>query len=342
MLQLLKYTPDMRDEVVRLLGNKKHKRLIWDWQFGQSPFGRPFRQVIAGHKGRIIGFNGVMPIDVIYAGTVIPGLWSCDFFVHRAHRGQGVGRRMKEKLIGQSQLILSLGISDQASALLLKMGWRESREVRVYAKVRTSDSLKDSALNRVQRISQMCHPTPGRDHVQVDITRHLPSAEQIDKLWARVGARYGKAVCRTGRYMHWRFGMHPLAEYQFLTLKENGHLVGIAALRESGSTLHLVDYVGVLERPPVLAALLIAMERCFPRAHREVCTTSSPELQAALRGCGFLRTRAKPRFYVRSSLESHRNCEAGWFIMSGDSDGELLDAARAGVRQCQRQQAKVE
>ena len=342
MLQLLEYTPDMRDEVVRLLGNKKHKRLIWDWQFGQSPFGKRFRPVIAVHEGRIIGFNGVMPIDVMYAGTVIPGLWSCDLFVHPAHRGQGVGRRMTEKLIGQSQLILSLGISDQASSLLLKMGWRESREVRTFAKVRTPESLKGSALKRVQWISQVCHPTPGRDQVQADLTRCLPSAEQIDKLWARVGASYGKAACRTGRYMHWRFGMHPLTQYHFLTLKEDGRLVGIAALRESGSTLNLIDYVGALDRPPVLASLLMAMERCFPQAHREVCTTSSPILQAALLGCGFLRTRARPRFYVQSSMESDRNCEAGWFIMSGDSDGKLLEAARAGVRHGQLQQAEVE
>ena len=136
--------------------------------------------------------------------------------------------------------------------------------------------------------------------------------------------------------------MHPVAQYQFLTLKEDGRLVGIATLRESGSTLRLVDYVGVLDRPLVLADLIRAMERYFLQAHREVCTTSSPALQAALLGCGFLRTRARPRFYVRSSLESDRNCEAGWFIMSGDSDGDLLEAARAGVRHAQLQQAEVE
>jgi GNAT superfamily N-acetyltransferase len=332
-LEFPEYRPQLRDEILGLLGNKKHRRLTWDWQFGQSPFDRPWTPIIAMDRGQVIGFNGVMPIDVMSAGVVIPAIWSCDFFVHPAYRGRGVGSRMKERLTCQNGLILSLGISDLASPVLLKMGWVQSREVRVFAKVLTVQSLEDVALKGGQWIRQLGHTVVDPHHVQFARADRLPSPAEIDELWARVAASYGKAVCRTGRYMHWRYGMHPLAHYRFLTLTEHERLVGIAVTRESGSTLRLVDYVGELDRPAVLGDMIAVLEQLFPGAHRILCTASHRAMQAALLGSGFLRTRARPRFYVRSAPVEDHQSEAGWFIMAGDSDGDLLDAARTAVSQ---------
>jgi GNAT superfamily N-acetyltransferase len=333
MLELLDYQPEMREQLLRLLGEKEHRRLIWDWQYCQSPFGRPFKPVIAAESGQIIGFNGVMPVDVMYDGAIVPAVWSCDFIVHPAHRGTGVGRRMKERLTDEARLILSLGISDLASPLLLKMGWRENRDVRVYTRIRKPGSLKGIAQQTAQWISRVAHPSHGQNEVRVELAGHLPSPDEIDMLWGRVGTSYGRAVCRTGRYLHWRYGMHPLARYQFLRLEEDGKLIGIAVLRESGTTLHLVDYLGVLDRPSALAELLLAMERLFPDSRRQLCLTSNRDLQAALLAGGFLKRRGRPRFYVRSRLDEDGDSEVGWFVMSGDSDGDLLDAARVSVRQ---------
>jgi GNAT superfamily N-acetyltransferase len=332
-LEFPRYRSQMRDEILGLLGNKKHRRLTWDWQFGASPFDRQWTPIIATNREQVIGFNGVMPIDVMYAGVVIPAIWSCDFFVHPAYRGRGVGSRMKELLISRNRLILSLGISDLASPVLVKMGWVQSREVRVFAKVMTTESLGDVALKGGQWIRRIGHSVTGSHQVRYELASRLPSPAEIDKLWARVAASYGKAVCRTGSYMHWRYGMHPLAQYRFLTLTEHGQLAGIAVVRESGSSLRLVDYVGELDRAAVLGDMIAALEQFFPGAHRILCTASHRAVQAALLGSGFLRIRARPRFYVRSVPSEDHQGETGWFIMSGDSDGDLLDAARTAVSQ---------
>jgi GNAT superfamily N-acetyltransferase len=330
MIRIEPYRADMRDEILALLGNKPHRMAIWDWQFNDSPFGRSFAPVVASDNGRIIGFNAVMPVDVMYSGSVIEAVWSCDFFVNPAYRGGGTGRRIKERLISQSALILSLGISDMASPLLLKMGWSMNTEVHVLARIRRGESLGDQLRRGVQCVNRMVHPLHKHGRARISLTSSLPSPELIDAIWQHVGPSYGKAVCRTGKYLHWRYGQHPLANYRFLLVEVDAALSGIGVLREDGSTLRLVDYVGALDRPWLLRDLIASLDSFFPSTQRQVCVASHPALQIALLGSGFLRTRDHIRFYVRSSIEDDPSPAVDWFIMSGDSDGEILAAARAG------------
>ena len=329
MIEIEPYRADMRDQILALLGNKPHRMAIWDWQFNDSPFGRSFAPVVASDNGRIIGVNANMPVDVMYLGSVNEAIWSCDFFVDPAYRGGGIGRRIKERLISQSPLILSLGISDMASPLLLKMGWNTNTDVHVYTRIRRGKSLLDQVRRGVQYVNRVVHLLHKHGRARISLTSSLPSSEQIDAIWQHVGPSYGKAVCRTGKYLNWRYGQHPLTKYRFLLVEVDAVLSGIGVLREDGPTLLLVDYVGALDRPWLLRDLIASLDSFFPSTQRQVCVASHPAFQTALLGSGFLRTRDHIRLYVRSSMEDDPNPAMDWFIMFGDSDGEILAAARA-------------
>src|SRR5690606_9631196 len=124
------------------------------------PFKEGFEPVVVEQSGQIIGFNGVMPITVYYNGNEIGALWSCDFYVDGRYRGQGLGKVIKTELIARSPLIMSLGISDMASRVLLKMGWVGSSEVYSYRRIRRPSTPKTFLIfllqlwNRVAGISR--------------------------------------------------------------------------------------------------------------------------------------------------------------------------------------------
>lgn len=328
MKRVVDYRPEMKDGIISLMGGLPYKKRIWDWQFTCNPFDSPFDPVVVVEDGRVVGFNGLMPIRVVYKGQEIEALWSCDFYVDKACRGQGLGKHIKEELVKKSPLIMSLGISNAAAPVLLKMGWRSSLDVFNYRRIRYPSSFRNALLMFLQLYFRVRggfnHKSTSYDLVVSD---SLPEPELVDALWVKNAHTYQKTVVRNWRYLDWKYQHHPLVKYKFLLVSLAGELKGIAVLREHNEAARLVDYLGPATDYGLQRALVRAFVRQYANKKFLSCTTSGTCFGKVLLDMGFFRARTQPRFYVRSELPGDVDCERGWFVMGGDSDGEMLLAA---------------
>jgi hypothetical protein len=271
-----------------------------------------------------------MAIDVLYNNRQTRVLWSCDFYVDRAYRGKGLGRMIKNALHEKSDIIMSFGISRMAAPVLLKMGWSSSGEVYVFRKYRAARSSRQALAFLVQQFNALRGILARYRTRRLECRLHdsLPDSASVDALWKRAGPGYRKIVVRNHAYLHWRYECHPLARYCFVHVRDRGELRAIGVLRQGRRAVQLVDMLACRDDRPARNAIVAAMHGLDPECAGFACSTSDPLLASCLLGHGFFRARAQPRFFVRSADTADADCERGWFIMGGDSDGDLLAAAQ--------------
>jgi len=325
-----------RAQVLELFSDVPFKAELWNYQFLESPGAktRGFEPIIAEDDGRTVGFNGVVPVSIVWNGAISNAMWSCDFKVSADYRGQGVGRLIKEALATKSPVLMSFGISPVAAIVLERMGWQASHEVHFLKKICRPATLRDIALSVFQLLTAAMHWSSGGAGLKTVQLDGLPDSGEVDRLWADVQAGYTKAVVRDWEYLDWRYQKHPLGRYRFVEVRDKHHaLTAVGVVRVSGGQVRFVDYLGPARSVPVKRALVKAILGYWASANAFSSMTSDFELKRVMKSMGFYQGREQPRFYVWSSREMLGDNEPessaqGWFIMGGDSDGELLQAAR--------------
>ena len=331
MVKTVTYKPAHREDILALLDDVPFKRNIWEWQFEDPAITAGFNPVVlVDDRERVVAFNGVMPAPIKYGDQLVDGLWSCDFYVSEAYRGTGLGRQVKDALMERAPVVMSFGVSPRAVMVLEHLGWRENREAFSYRVQSGVRSLRDLALVLLQGTNRLRGAF--KSSVQdTDLAWHssLPPSGEVDGLWTRVAAGYRKIVRRDHAYLDWKYQRHPLATYDFLIARSTkGQLEAVLVVRADGRSMRIVDWLGPARAPALKRAMVRESRRRFPEIRHFSATTSDSELGQAFCDAGFFRARTRPSFYVRSRLEGDERCEEGWFLMAGDSDGELLLAAR--------------
>ncbi|PAU81202.1 hypothetical protein CK501_06485 [Halovibrio salipaludis] len=329
MAELNQYRPEHRPGILKLLDDAPFKDRIWDWQFEDPAMVRDFDPVVLVEGDRVVGFNGVMPARMIYLGERVDGIWSCDFYVDASFRGQGLGRTIKEALMEKGPVIMSFGVSARAASVLGHMGWRRSPDVWTYRHLRRSQSLRDHLLRCLQFLNRLTGGSLPAHQGHLQWQDSLPEAAEVDALWESICQRFTKAVVRDYQYLDWRYQRHPLADYRFLVARDaDEKLEAVMVVRVNEATVRVVDWVGAPDESALMRSMVTRCMVDHPNATVFTVTTSSAAMGKAFEHCGFFRGRTQPAFFVRSALPDDADPEQGWFIMGGDSDGELLLAAR--------------
>jgi GNAT superfamily N-acetyltransferase len=326
----------LREAVLGLVGNEAGRRELWQWQFERNPRGVPYEPLVErDDQGRVVGFNGEMPVRIRFDGEEFLATWSCDFHVHESTRGTGVGRRLKERLHERHPFLMTLGVSPIATRVLTHLGWRPYDGVRNFRHIRSFRGTRELLQQGVQAGNALLGSTRlvparlGRRTPELEV-RHrwrLPEPWELDELWQRVGPGWRRIVVRDAAYLTWRYGSVPIPGYRFLECRDEGTLLGHAVFQESQDQARLVDLVVPAGDPAVLRLLVDAwLAEC--RGSRSLqATTSLPELQWLLRARGFMGSRNPLWFFVRTGAPD-AGAEHDWTLMAGDSDGEFLQAAR--------------
>ncbi|HEX7762660.1 MAG TPA: GNAT family N-acetyltransferase, partial [Cellvibrio sp.] len=110
-----KVTDELLAEVADLYVVEQYKKSLWAWQFSHR-FERDVLAIVARDNGRVVGFNGTMPIKIVDEhDQKIDAIWSCDFIVAPDYRGKGLGKAIKDEMAKAFTMpVMSLGISDSA------------------------------------------------------------------------------------------------------------------------------------------------------------------------------------------------------------------------------------
>jgi L-malate glycosyltransferase len=318
--------------VIDMLGNATFKGLIWDWQFRATT---DEVQPVAAYAGdRLIGFNGLIGVDVQFDGERVPAAWSCDFIVAPDYRRHGVGRGLKQELDTRSDMMMALGVSSSAAPVLEQAGWRSGPGPRTWVRWQKPRGLQTNLRRWTQypaaalgRISLGVVKSAG---VDATFTSKLPATAELDRFWSHCKSGYTHCVVRDGALLEWRYARFPFPVYRYLVLRRNDELVAIGILRTSGSAIKLVDYVGPAHDLALKHLLVQLLIKEYAGATSVECTTNDRELQRVLLSQGFLPSAFEShRFFTRIQSAGASNDQSeDWFLMGGDSDGDFLDAAR--------------
>ncbi|MDX1634510.1 MAG: GNAT family N-acetyltransferase [Marinobacter sp.] len=321
--------PKYREGILRLLGDVPFKPAIWEWQFEQNPFGKPFTPVIfVDDNDRVVGFNGVMPILATDRGKPLDALWSCDFYIAPDWRGKKLGTHIKAALHQQANQVMAFGVSDKACDVLTHLGWKRYEDIHTYRLIRKRGSMRNWAFTGLQVLNRLLGVTEKvSGHFTLEVQSHLPAAQLVDELWDRSASGYGKVVTRNHAYLDWKYQRHPLARYAFVRAWRGETLAGVLVVRYHGGQLRIVDYCGPARDQLLKRSLIRACRKHWRHADQITAVTSDRELGTCLLQEGFFRPRSQPRFFIYTGDCSCLPSDAGWFVMAGDSDGELLAAS---------------
>ncbi len=322
------YVDSDRSSVMRLLKNQPFKEAIWEWQYLQNPHAiLGSSLILLKIDGVVAGFNGTMPVRLVVDGRKTSGIWSCDTFIDNAWRGKGLGQKLFAAVEQRAPIVLGYGISDMAYPLLIdKNGWSPSRSVEVYFLRREVRTLRDAAKVAMQWRAMIPRRQEARWEVAILPAEEMPG--DVDDLWKSVEDGYQRTVVRDFAYLNWKYGCHPAKPYEIVTLRDHGVLVAVGIVRDNGREARLVDYVGPREQRALKSRLLAAFADCTNPKSTLSVSTSDEEMKSCLIAYGYLRYRIPERFAVWTTEPIERPSD-DWFIMRGDSDGDLLDACKS-------------
>lgn len=319
-----------REKVCQLLSNQPQKKLLWEWQYEKNPFisdEQPYLALCDAEK--LVAFCGTMPVDVQFDNHLLKGHWSLDLFVDPHYRRQGLGHRLYEQIESRKEIAMGFGTSNMAYPLKIKRQWRPNTEVREYFFEQSEGTTKLLVKRILQQLKKIAHPgfTPDRNWRVID-TDTL-DVEEVDALWERVRAGYKRSVVRDGRYMHWKYELHPAKCYRFLMVRNGAMLEAIAVYRKSRRVGRLVDFVGPAQSLMMKRLLLRTFGEKCRDAQRLNCISACPDWQNALHQEGYLRYKNPPRFTIFRHGNNTPDITTDWFLMAGDSDGDSIDAVKA-------------
>jgi hypothetical protein len=222
---------------------------------------------------------------------------------------------------------MAFGSSERMLAIYRKRNWQQSHGVSEYFFQCHSRNVREIGKQFLQWRRHIHRPS-NHSH-QVSVVPMSGMAPLAGQLWERVAADYGQAVCRTEDYIHWKYVSHPLAQYDAIQVNDrDGNLRAVGIVRFGRESTRLVDYVGPKPGTAEKASIVSQLLSYGLRSRRIHCITTDAEFKKSLESSGFRRWRAPSSFSVLQHSAAGLTAE-DWLIMTGDSDGDLLDAAVA-------------
>ncbi|MBV8757235.1 MAG: GNAT family N-acetyltransferase [Deltaproteobacteria bacterium] len=321
-----------KEEAINLLsigrpdGYRALKARLFDWQFLANPHqdGRP-PFVVGELDGRIVALNGFMPARVRYHGKPVEACWSCDTYVSGEHRGKGIGKQLIAQVTKSAPLMLGYGISDMSDPIFEKFQWTKHSDIELVFCHLAETGLRGKIKNAVSRVAALRSVRlHGADYDVIE-TASPEFVSQVDELWARSADGYLSTVARDGAYVRWKYFEHPFYRYTAYAMRSGADLKATLIVRHDPVEAVIVDYVGPASDEDAIASLAVEVAR--DAADRDTtrikCESTHKPLISALKRVGFIGSPYASRFRVRDNSEDV-DALAGWLLMPGDSDGDLL------------------
>ena len=330
MEEFVTFTDSEKEQVIDLLGAAAARRRVWDWQYCQNPDARGASPgtMIRAH-GRIVGFIGTMPTRVSLDGSIVEAGWGTDAQLREELRGRGLGKKLYAIMEVTKPVMLAFGMSDVSYALFNKHGWQFSADSEEYYFQNRVSNIRDllKAIRQLPSLARRARTS------QLDGIEDVPAGElprECDALWESVQNGYGRIVVRDYAYLKWKYADHPSGDYRALLARSDDRLCAVGIYRRGYRRARFVDYLGRAEDADVKSRLIGAFMLKSRRSRFFNIITSDREFKECVRRLGFQLYESRPQFCVRSSLLIERPAER-WFLMTGDSDGDSMDAMKDSI-----------
>lgn len=313
----------------------------WQWQYLKNPF-FPERNPpvwLCDLDGRKIGHLGAIPVEIKIGLQKILGAWAVDFMTLSEYRGKGAGRLLVNEANKHFHTFMTIGCTDMASMLFIKMGWKFLGDVPHFIKildlrVLIKEKIKNLFIAKLLFIT--IKPLLLFDYLkmpkrikEIEVQRIDDFNEEADLLWNEIASYYKIVVHRNRAYLQWKYTMQPNMDYVKFCARHNQKLRGYAIVRsvktESDEREGLI--ADIISRPndrKVIIALVsscleyLKSENCFI-AH---CYVNHKGIQNVLGSFGFVRRRSQMRFLLNKNVNGLEEIYDlnNWYLTAGDCD----------------------
>ncbi|MEM9320441.1 MAG: GNAT family N-acetyltransferase [Pseudomonadota bacterium] len=363
--------PQIFDFIARTYGSgaafKDAARL--EWQFVRPAF-RADQTVaptlwLAEAGGRVVGTIGVQDSRLKLGSETIPAGWIVDVMVDPAWRGQGLGHKIHDAVMGERMTLVTLTmapatrrIAEKAGALTLGPTWQFVKPAKLrgptvsrYLTIKKATRPKLArwiALFIRSRIGPAAVAAAGRLAARIASIRHKRAAltgfdieevdwfpDSLDAFWASLKADFPAIFDRSAEALNWRFCQCPGLAYRRFVLRGDGIVRGWLVVRvgvkEELPVGAVVDLLAAPDDQPALDALIaLAQETLLPHCEFLEAAASTPAFVAAFKRAGFLQGRVMHPTVVCTSATIRARLEAAkddWHFTKGDHDWDQVHPA---------------
>jgi hypothetical protein len=297
----------------------------WRWKYRGAPYGHGLGSVAFTPEGRLVAFNGAVPMLARFLGEEHPVVQSTDAMSHPEYRGRVLGRR-------NAFVLTALHLARRCGDLGIRFGYGfpNDRHLKL-----GGAAIGYRLLYWVQTYARLLggewhrrRPETSSDGFRVSAVDSFGDA--ADRFWNEVRDEYPSAVVRDARYLRWRYGGSARFRYHPFALEENGLWRGWVILSVRGEKAYLVD--ALLSRSTPVAESVRLVEAALDFAARQgarICQTWLPEISPAKPA--LIRAAFQPIRALEIPVTAHDlSHESGldfkalsdtFYVQMGDSDG---------------------
>lgn len=313
MPDIERFTPDDRRDIEQLhrrtLGNEaaERLRLHWDWARRNPAIGVEPPYWLVREGPTLIAATPVVPVRVTVGGTDVTGAWSADPLVVAERQRQGLGGSLLRAWDRGTGVALGAALSDGTRSRLDEMRWPKAQALPCLVKPLSRRAFRiptwPVAINRL--VAAMLSPI-----VQV-VARTQPLKEEVevvrrfdarvDRLWERIGHRFGLAVRRDARYLNWKYAEPPHVRYTTALLRRGDDVDGFVVYRHfrepQGRVTQIVDLLADPsdERGIKTLARWVDREARMDDSDKIRCHVTHARIRRVLRRSGY--------FVVKSGID---------------------------------------
>lgn len=314
----------------------------WHWQYVENSFicGQDLPVWICILNEKIIGHLGVIPVALKVGSQKIKAGWAVDFMTLPEARGKGVGRFLVDDANKQLDIFFSIGQTDMAFGLFIKMGWKFLGYIPHYikiwdAKIFVKDKIKNSFIAKVISLpinllfEFFDYVKRPRISKSIEIHEIENFDEEPDFFWEGISGYYKTVVPRDKIYLSWKYDKQPGMGYvKFRATchnKTRGYAVARAIKTESGDMEGLI--ADIIVRPDdkdTTRALIFWASRYLHIKNCVMvrCFVNNKEIESILLDQGFIKRQSSARFVLNKNVEGLNDIYDidDWFITAGDCD----------------------
>ena len=211
---------------------------LFQWQFGANAGGA---QPASADEGRynmklavdgktVVGCLGFIPVDVSVMGEIRRGCWLANWMVDPAHARLGVGPLLLREVVNSVDVVVNVGISDEARGLLRRLAWLDLGTLNRWVCVLEKGGA-DALLPEGMSHSDVETTEPITFRAPRGLHQVHAFGDQAARLWHEYHGPGRAGVSRSCEMLNWRYANHPVFHYELLELRDSDRLVGVAVYR---------------------------------------------------------------------------------------------------------------
>ena len=255
------------------------------WLYRDNPDGPAWSWfAVQGTPNQVIGVTSVFP-RAMWVGAELQICGQVgDFAVSPSHRSLGPALLLQRATFdpvdhGELAFCYDCPPHQAGMSTFRRLGIRPNCKVHRYAlplrvdaqlrkRLGAASALPAAAGNLLLRLNRLSAREPRARSVEVSVHR-AAFGEEFSKLDAMVKRPNAIRGRRSAAHLIWRYREDPLQQYEVLTARRRGDLIGFAVLRTNSEVVTIVDLFGT-ELDDAAFSLLTAIEKRFERSHQTV------------------------------------------------------------------------